>query len=166
MQLYTLIAIGVIGFYILILIEKRKRSHLTDLKNFSNSLAKQTEEIGFILDNKLKSVIDIVSHGIHLLEPQSFIIQLPERVIYTKRTIKTFYDASSKISFAFTTPEKILAIGVEIDPNEFKVLLKEKEKNKTIAEFSELIRNIASQQIAYERLEEGKRENIFSSIRN
>jgi hypothetical protein len=71
------------------------------------------------------------------------LIQVAERIVYTKRTIKMFYDPLLNMSVVFTTPESVIAIGGDVDVNDFRALLKERDRNKAIADFSAEMRETA-----------------------
>lgn len=143
MEIIIILFIALGGFLISWRIEKKRKARLQRLMHLSKVTAHRAENLSSVLDDEFQSAIRAIEMRIRLLKPDrpSF-VQILERVVYTKQSIKIFYDPNSNIPMTFTGKRKVIGVGVEVDPNEFRALLKEKERNKLISEFSESMRKI------------------------
>lgn len=71
---------------------------------------------------------------------RSSLLLVSERVIYTRSFVRTFLDTYSGRIIHFASLPETLAVGVEIDPQEFRKLLKERERKQFLAEGVESLR--------------------------
>lgn len=140
MQFVVILVIALVGLVASRVLENRRRRSVQNLIHASQAFVERTHEVDTrLLDDVARAVRTIDLHPRNSNTSLPTLIQIAERVIYTQRTVKTLFDPSSSLSFTISMPEKILAVGVEIDPSEFMVMLKEKERNRAIADFSDAL---------------------------
>lgn len=141
MEIITLLVIAVGGFAISWKIEQKRKLRVEKLLSVSRDITQMAENLSLNLEPKMQRIIMTIENKIKLRGPQrhSF-VPVMERVVYTKQLVKTFYDPISRLYLNFTSPPKLIGFGADIDPMDLKVLLKEKERDKLISEFSDLMR--------------------------
>ncbi len=124
MEVVFIAVIAVFGVVASMMLDRQKKRMMKRFVQSNQVLVQHAKEVEEELHQELSQVAQAVDKHLQMrnvLRPS--LIQIAECVVYTQRTLKTIFDPISSLSFVTSSAEKVLAVGPEIDPLEFGVLL-------------------------------------------
>jgi len=129
MQAFTFLAIAVAGVVILRRIHRTHHVRLQELLRETELNSQRANVLASELHREFHAAAQSLEAALRGTERRTVqLFQIAECAVYTRRTVKTLFDPISEASLTVAADEKILRIGREIEPWEFKALLKAKSR--------------------------------------
>jgi hypothetical protein len=135
MQLLSLMVIAVAGILISLTIEQKRSARVRKLIEVSKVLTRRAQLLASGLGQELGDAIGTVEACLRVPEADKpSAIEIRERVVYTKRTMKAPRHPVSTFTYRFSGPKKTIAVGTSLDPSGFHALGKPNDRNRALAE--------------------------------